>query len=116
METSSLPSLSWQDIEQSLRKPNGAQKMAEKVLAAIEDTRDANAYRIVKSERVLAEAIAADERRKVDQSASPLLGLPVSVKDLFVVEGYDTMAGTPKALDEYLGGEGPVVRSLRDVN
>ena len=116
METSSLPSLSWQDIEQSLRKPNGAQKMAEKVLAAIEDTQDANAYRIVKSERVLAEAIAADERRKVDQSASPLLGLPVSVKDLFVVEGYDTMAGTPKALDEYLGGEGPVVRSLRDVN
>jgi aspartyl-tRNA(Asn)/glutamyl-tRNA(Gln) amidotransferase subunit A len=116
MITAPLFSLNWRDIHHALQQPNGSQAMAEQVLAAIQETRDSNAYRRVDPDRVRAEAAAADARRKVDSSASPLLGLPVSVKDLFVVEGYDTMAGTPKPLDKHLGGEGPVVRSLRNVN
>ena len=61
-----------------------------------------------------AEAAAADARRSVDGSAPALTGLPISVKDLYVVEGYDTFAGTTKPLDAHFPSEGPVVRALRD--
>lgn len=88
--------------------------MAEQALAAIAANQAANAYRTVDPARVRVEAAAATGRIGADAAAPALAGLPVSAKDLYVVEGYDTFAGTTMALDGHLGGEGPVVRSLRD--
>ncbi len=104
----------WADLAAMLSAPGGVVAAAEQSLAAIEASRASNAYRIVKPERVRAEAAAAQARRDVDAGAPPLTGLPVSAKDLYVVEGYDTFAGTTRALDEKFPGEGHVVRALRD--
>lgn len=114
MSDAPLYATSWSDLKQRLRAPGGAVAVAEQVLAAIEASQSANAYRTVDPGRVRQEAAAADVRIAADSSAPALAGLPVSAKDLFVTEGYDTFAGTTMALDGHLGPEGPVMRSLRD--
>jgi amidase len=52
-----------------------------------------NAYRTVRREAALAEADAADARRRAGEQA-PLLGLPVAVKDNLEVAGELTTHGT----------------------
>lgn len=114
MASDALYALSWREIEERLRRPDGAVEMMEAAQDAIAANPEANAYRRVDRDRAMAEAAAAAARRKADANAPRLTGAPVSAKDLFVVEGHDTFAGTPKPLDERLGGEGPFVRGLRD--
>ena len=88
----------WRDLKARLR--NGAAvAVAEQALEAIAANPAANAYRRVDQDRVLAEAAAAASRLAVDPLAPALAGAPVSVKDLYVAEGYDTFAGTTRALD-----------------
>ncbi|MGI9628476.1 MAG: amidase [Longimicrobiales bacterium] len=58
-----------------------------------------------------AERIDEDVRRGIDPG--PLAGIPVSVKDLFGVEGFSTRAGTPKPLPPKWQSEGPLVRRLK---
>src|SRR5260370_13821482 len=59
-------------------------------------------------------ADAQDRLRKAGKVASPLAGLPVSIKDLFDVAGEPTLAGS-KALDDRPPAErdAPVVARLR---
>lgn len=102
------------DLAQTLAQDDGATALAEQALAAIDATQGLNAYRRVDPDRVRAEAAVASARRKADASAPALCGLPVSAKDLYVVESYDTFAGTTQALDGHFPSEGPVVRALRD--
>lgn len=61
-----------------------------------------------------AAADAQDGLRKAGYVASPLAGLPVSIKDLFDVAGEVTLAGS-KALDDRPAAveEAPIVRRLR---
>jgi aspartyl-tRNA(Asn)/glutamyl-tRNA(Gln) amidotransferase subunit A len=114
MTAKPLQASSWKDIQDALAKPDGAMVLAEQSLAAIEANKELNAYRKVDPSRVRAEASVAAARRKVDRKAPALTGFPVSVKDLYVVEGYETFAGTTMPLDAHFDGEGPVVRGLRD--
>jgi aspartyl-tRNA(Asn)/glutamyl-tRNA(Gln) amidotransferase subunit A len=97
----------------TLRQPGGARALAEQAMVAAEATAELNAYRRIDPATVLAEADAADIRRKAYPGAPALCGLPVSAKDLYVVDGYDTFAGTPMALDKHFPAEGPVVQNLR---
>jgi aspartyl-tRNA(Asn)/glutamyl-tRNA(Gln) amidotransferase subunit A len=72
-----------------------------------------NAYKIWDAARIRQAARTADIALKKDGPAGLLHGLPVSVKDLFGVEGYPTFAGAPRRLPEAWEREGPVIRGLR---
>jgi len=106
----------WSELRARIRAKGGAPAVAEQALAAIEANLALNPYRKVDPDRVRAEARAADARIAADMRAPALAGLPVSVKDLYVAEGYDTFAGTTRALDAHFPEEGPVVRALRDAS
>jgi aspartyl-tRNA(Asn)/glutamyl-tRNA(Gln) amidotransferase subunit A len=72
-----------------------------------------HAYRTFDPDRVRAEARLADAALAAHNDLGPLLGIPVSVKDLFGVAGYPTFAGCPRELPEKWRTEGPVIRALR---
>lgn len=103
----------WAETKRMVQAPGGAQALAEAALAAADAHGELNVYRRIDPDVVLAEAKAADARRAAYAGAPVLNGLPVSAKDLYVVDGYDTFAGTAKALDAHFPDEGPVVKTLR---
>ncbi|MDD9903098.1 MAG: amidase [Rhodospirillaceae bacterium] len=72
-----------------------------------------DAYKCRQDDRFLAEARAADAAFAAGLDFGPLQGIPVSVKDLYGVAGYETFAGSPAALPEKWEQEGPVVGALR---
>ncbi|MFJ5380818.1 amidase [Cupriavidus sp. CER94] len=74
--------------------------LTEDALARIDRHRQAGgaAFMSVDAKGALAQAHAADQARAAGYVASPLAGLPVSIKDLFDVRGQVTRAGS-KALD-----------------
>src|SRR5579864_1577831 len=74
----------------------------------------ARSFVTVYAEGARAAADAQDRLRKAGYVASPLAGLPVSIKDLFDVAGERTLAGS-KALDDQPPAENdaPVVARLR---
>lgn len=71
------------------------------------------AFQYVAAESALATACAIDTLRRAGTDLGPLMGLPVSVKDLFAVDGMPITAGSHMAVDDIAGPEGPLVRSLR---
>src|ERR1700730_3584612 len=78
-----------------------SRELVEAALAQITDPGGEGARTSVKvyAERARAAADAQDQLRKAGYTASPLAGLPVSLKDLFDVAGERTLAGS-KALDD----------------
>lgn len=72
-----------------------------------------HAYKHFDAEGALDAAAVAD-RRLAAGDAPPLAGIPVSVKDLYGVEGMPTFAGTPRALHEKWTRDAWLVRRLRD--
>lgn len=71
------------------------------------------AYKSRDDDRFRAEARAADAAFAAGIDFGPMQGIPVSVKDLYGVAGYQTFAGTPAALPPKWEREGPVVGALR---
>jgi aspartyl-tRNA(Asn)/glutamyl-tRNA(Gln) amidotransferase subunit A len=90
--------------------------LIEAALATIADPAGEGARSFVKvyADNARAAADAQDRLRKAGYVASPLAGLPVSIKDLFDVAGEPTLAGS-KALDDRPPAErdAPVVARLR---
>jgi aspartyl-tRNA(Asn)/glutamyl-tRNA(Gln) amidotransferase subunit A len=90
--------------------------LIEAALATIADPAGEGARSFVKvyAENARAAADAQDRLREAGYVASPLAGLPVSIKDLFDVAGEPTLAGS-KALDDRPPAErdAPVVARLR---
>jgi len=72
-----------------------------------------DAYKCRQDDQFLAEARAADAAFAAGLDFGPLQGIPVSVKDLYGVSGYQTFAGSPAPLPEKWNREGPVVGALR---
>jgi aspartyl-tRNA(Asn)/glutamyl-tRNA(Gln) amidotransferase subunit A len=74
----------------------------------------ARCFRRVYADEARAAAAAQDQLRRAGYVASPLAGLPVSIKDLFDVAGETTLAGS-LALDDRppAGRDAPVVARLR---
>ncbi len=72
-----------------------------------------NAYKHFDGARARIEASGTDRLRAAAHDAGPLMGLPVSVKDLYGVRGMPTFGGTPAELPEKWRAEGPVVQALR---
>ena len=89
-----------------------ARELVELALARIERSDgELNAFGAVYADRALAEADAADRRRRAGEEA-PLLGVPVAVKDEMDLEGEVTSRGTG-AIGERAGADAEVVRRLR---
>src|ERR1700735_453339 len=71
-----------------------------------------NAFRVVFAERARMEADQADARRGAGDSARPLLGVPIAVKDEFDVAGELTTFGTT-AYGEAARADTEIVRRAR---
>jgi aspartyl-tRNA(Asn)/glutamyl-tRNA(Gln) amidotransferase subunit A len=93
-----------------------SRELVEAALAQITDSAGEGARTFVKvyAESARAAADAQDQLRKAGYTASPLAGLPVSLKDLFDVSGERTLAGS-KALDDSAPAQSdaPIVARLR---
>ncbi|MBD0839843.1 amidase [Streptomyces sp. TRM68416] len=86
--------------------------LVEQALARIEATQGTlNAFRIVRAEAALAEADAAD-RELASGTRTPLLGVPVAVKDDMDVAGEPTAFGCPGEFPP-VAEDGEAVRRLR---
>lgn len=70
-----------------------AEELARDYLARIEAARDLNAFVDVNAELTLEQARAADARRAQGQ-ATPLTGVPIAHKDVFVTRGWASTAGS----------------------
>jgi aspartyl-tRNA(Asn)/glutamyl-tRNA(Gln) amidotransferase subunit A len=93
-----------------------SRELVEAALAQIADPEGEGVRTFVKvyGDNARAAADAQDRLRKVGYIASPLAGLPVSLKDLFDVSGERTLAGS-KALDDSppVQHDAPIVARLR---
>lgn len=70
---------------------------------------DLRAYKSWDAERARIQAQAADALIGTGIDLGPLMGMPISVKDLYGVPGYQTFAGTDEALPQEWSKAGPVV-------
>ncbi len=90
--------------------------LVEAALARIADPagEGTRTYTKVYADRARAAAAAQDQLRDAGYTASPLAGLPVSIKDLFDMAGEQTLAGS-KALDDrpVALADAPIVARLR---
>jgi aspartyl-tRNA(Asn)/glutamyl-tRNA(Gln) amidotransferase subunit A len=90
--------------------------LVEAALARIVDPagEGARTFTKVYADHARAAADAQDQLRSAGYVASPLAGLPVSIKDLFDVAGEQTLAGS-KALDDrpVASADAPIVARLR---
>jgi aspartyl-tRNA(Asn)/glutamyl-tRNA(Gln) amidotransferase subunit A len=93
-----------------------SRELIETALARIADPagEGARTFTKVYADAACAAADAQDKLRQAGYVASPLAGLPVSIKDLFDVKGEQTLAGS-KALDDTPPAEkdAPIVARLR---
>jgi len=72
-----------------------------------------NAYKYWDPDRARKEARANDALLASGYDAGPLMGLPISLKDLYGVAGMPTFGGSPQELPEKWREEGPVTEALR---
>ncbi|MDQ1850127.1 amidase [Gemmobacter fulvus] len=102
-------------IAQHLRdgRPGGAEALMQAAVAAHQGAgAELMAYKTWDGDRALAQARAADGLLASGIDLGPLMGLPVSVKDLFGVPGLPVFAGTDSAFDAAWSAAGPLVSRL----
>ena len=71
------------------------------------------AYKLFDADRALESAREADQLLASGDDAPPLTGIPISVKDLYGVDGLPTFAGTPRQLPEKWSRDAWLVAQLR---
>lgn len=92
-----------------------ARSLAEGCLERIEATDDRlGAYRLPLPELCRLGADAADAALACGAEPGALCGIPISVKDIYCLDGFDTFAGSPRAVPAGLLVEGALVRNLRN--
>ncbi len=92
------------------------QHLVSACLARIDDDagEGARTFRTVNATAAMQSARHFDELRKSGRAPSPYAGIPISVKDLFDVEGETTLAGsTVLAGNPPAGADAPAIASLR---
>jgi len=91
-----------------------AEGLIEEAIAGHDQRGEAlQAYKHWDPDRARREARAVDVLIGAGHDAGPLMGLPLSIKDIYGVAGMPICAGTPKELPETWRKEGPVVGALR---
>jgi len=91
-----------------------ARDVVEAHIRRIEDV-DARLNAVVarRFEEALAEATRADDARARGEVLGPLHGVPVTIKDQFLVAGMPTTFGLPPRASHRADGDGPLVARLR---
>ena len=99
----SLSSLTIYEASEKLRKREvSSQELTEAVFQRIAQTDDTvRSYITLCRDAALAQAKQADERLRQEPSASPLLGIPVAVKDNFLTKGVKTTCAS-RILDNFI--------------
>ncbi len=99
------------------QKRLSAVDLTETAIRAHESTDSSNhAYKLFDAEGALQAARTADERLARDADPPPFCGVPVSVKDLYGVQGLPTFAGTAHRLPEKWEADAWLVGRLREQN
>lgn len=92
-----------------------AQSLANTCFDNIASTaRNLNAYRVVTNEIGLRAAQAADATLAATADPGALCGIPISIKDLYGVNGLDVFAGSPRAVPERWQRQGPLIDLARN--
>jgi aspartyl-tRNA(Asn)/glutamyl-tRNA(Gln) amidotransferase subunit A len=99
----SLAALTLHDAVNSLRKRNfSSMELTEAVFERIADTDNKiHAYLTLNRDAALEQAIQADERLMQDGDKTPLLGVPIALKDNFLTRGLRTTCGS-RILGEFI--------------
>ncbi len=102
------------DIAQDLRDAKQtASLLAEAAIACYEATeQDLNAYKHWAGPQMAQQAAAVDTFFKSAFDFGPLMGIPVSAKDLYGVPNMPVFAGTDAALPAHWQAAGPVLRAV----
>ena len=104
------------DIASALR--SGEFSATELITAALERHNQfgerLQAYKLIDAERALESAQSADQLLASHEDAPPLTGIPMSVKDLYGVDGLPTFAGTPRQLPKKWSRDAWLVARLRE--
>ncbi|KPF51222.1 amidase [beta proteobacterium AAP121] len=87
-----LPAIA--ELRATLTTPGAHAALIEQVLDAARGPAATSVYTTLLPERARAAAQAADAAQAAGQPLGPLAGLPVSVKDLYDIEGRTTLAGS----------------------
>lgn len=103
------------DLAKALRQGRwSARDVAEAAIAAHDRHEPAlNAHRCFDASLMRSQADAQDIMRKAGYDLGPFMGIPVSVKDLFGLDGFPIWAGTPRPLPAEHAREGAVVGAFR---
>jgi aspartyl-tRNA(Asn)/glutamyl-tRNA(Gln) amidotransferase subunit A len=72
-------------------------------------------YEYVADRQARQQARGIDELIKAGVDLGPLMGVPISIKDIFAVEGMPTSAGSDLDVSELIGPEGSFVRKLKQL-
>lgn len=104
-------------IASALAQTTGEKPRAQALIEEARDTAqriaDLNAFAHLDWDAAVAAAAACDRQAKAGGRLGSLHGMPVSIKDLFNVEGMPTYAGTRSPLPELGQGEATLVSRLR---
>jgi len=103
------------DLYRSIReKTISPIAIGEKIIENYSNTKSSlGAYREFESDKILNQAKQINQQLDKNIDCGKLMGIPISVKDLYGVEGYKTYAGTPKSLPIKWEREGPVVSGVQ---
>jgi len=83
-------------------------------LARIDQLDDAlGAYEHVATGQAQRQANAIDQLLRSGVDLGPLMGVPLSIKDIFAVDGMPTSAGSSVDVTDVIGAEGPFVKRLK---
>src|SRR5262245_36430415 len=83
-------------------------------LARIDQLDDAlGAYAHVATGQAQRQANAIDQLLRSGVDLGPLMGVPLSIKDIFAVDGMPTSAGSNVDVTDVIGAEGPFVKRLK---
>ena len=72
-----------------------------------------DAFQHVDGDRTLAQARALDALLAAGTDLGPLMGVPVAIKDILVVDGMPTTNGSKLDMSDVMGPEGAFVRALK---
>src|ERR1043166_9183305 len=111
-----LSAITLHQAAELLRKREvSSNELTKAVLRRIEETDDkVRAYITLSRDLALEQAAKADERRKKESDSPPLLGVPIAIKDNFLITGVRTTCAS-KILDTFIPPyDATAIKKLRD--
>ena len=102
-------------LQQLARHEISTQQLLAELLGRIQETDEqVQAWLDVRPKYLMDTAATQDRRRQLPSTPAPLLGIPIAVKDIIDVAGYQTVCNMDARADvEPAGGDAAIVHALR---